>query len=285
MVVGMWESSGEKRLGTRQAEYSRLWLYQSSFELLEGRKTSAILQSKGQSPGRRRWHCWWRSSDKEFSSQPSSTAYQPCLIHKLFITCQTFVNVVVIKCLLFIDFIYHWQQVFFSQHCPSFCYWLGIVCCRSLRPSRLASGYVNMPIMSYRHLIIPACNCHCQSAEFDDGPAVSNNLHLSRAISKHKLSLLKQDVAIPSTLWWEVKPTERNPQGRSPFFLLFRTEPNETLSHPSDPIRPLMTAYSYFIHSQHHLLRSLLRDRTHYSYNPRSMTYDFKVTVRNTMMI
>jgi len=73
---------------------------------------------------------------------------------------------------------------------------------------------------TYRHLIISACNCHCQSAEFDDGPAVSNNLHLSRAISEHKLSLLKQNVAIPSTLWWEVKPTERNPQGRSPFFLL-----------------------------------------------------------------
>jgi len=39
-----------------------------------------------------------------------------------------------------------------------------------------------------------------------------------------------------------------------------------------------MTAYSYFIHSQHHLLHGLLPDRTHYSYNLRSMTYDFKVT-------
>ena len=207
------------------------------------------------------------------------------MIHKLFITCQTFVNVVVIKCLLFIDFIYHWQQVFFQ---PALSIVLLLARHRMLsKPPTITSGkrLCKYADDTYRHLIIPACNCHCQLAEFDDGPAVSNNLHLSRAISEHKLSLLKQNVAIPSTLWWEVKPTERNPQGRSPFFLLFRTEPNETLSHPSDPIRPLMTAYSYFIHSQHHLLRSLLRDRTHYSYNPRSMTYDFKVTVRNTMMI
>jgi len=107
---------------------------------------------------------------------------------------------------------------FFSQHCPSFCYWPGIVLLSKPPTITFGKRLCKYADYTYRHLIIPACNCHCQSAEFDDGPAVSNNLHLSRAISKHKLSLLKQDVAIPSTLWWEVKPTERNPQGRSPFF-------------------------------------------------------------------
>ena len=129
-------------------------------------------------------------------------------------------NVVVIKCLLFIDFIYHWQQVFFQ---PALSIVLLLARHRMLsKPPTITSGkrLCKYADDTYRHLIIPAWNCHCQSAEFDDGPAVSNNLHLSRAISKHKLSLLKQDVAIPSTLWWEVKPTERNPQGRSPFFLL-----------------------------------------------------------------
>ena len=52
VAVGMRESSKAKRLGTRQAEGAFLRLCQPSGAVSGDRKTSAVLQSKEQSPAR-----------------------------------------------------------------------------------------------------------------------------------------------------------------------------------------------------------------------------------------